>query len=47
MIVNIENFLVYDLFSENKNSCKPLSPLHVSGVLDGLYFQYEKNNKNC
>jgi hypothetical protein len=47
MIVNIENFHIYDLFSESENSRKPLSPLHVSGVLDELFFQYEKNNKNC
>lgn len=42
MIVYIENFHIYDLFSENDERCKPLTPLHVSGVPNKLYFQLEK-----
>lgn len=42
MFVNIENFLIYDLFSENDERCKPLTPLHVSGVPNKLYFQLKK-----
>lgn len=37
----IENFHIYDLFSEIIIPCKPLSPLHVSGILDELFFQHE------
>lgn len=46
MNVYIEIFHICDLFSENERLCKPLSPLHVSGVLDELFFQHEKNKKN-
>lgn len=42
MIVYIENFHMDDVFSENDGRCKPLSPLHVSGVLNKLFFQHNK-----
>lgn len=47
MNVYIENLHMRDLFSENVKLCKPLSPLHVSGVMDERFFQHEKNKKNC
>lgn len=47
MNVYIENFHMRDLLSENEKPCKPLSPLHVSGVMDERFFQHEKNKKNC
>ncbi len=45
MNVYIENFQMSDLLSENEKPCKPLSPLHVSGVMDERFFQHEKNKK--
>lgn len=42
MIVYIESFHMYDLFSESDEPCKPLTLLHVSGVLNKLYFQLKK-----
>lgn len=42
MIVYIENFHMYDLFSENDERCKPLTLLHVSGVLNKLFLQLKK-----
>ncbi|MDQ0661090.1 hypothetical protein QF041_005857 [Paenibacillus sp. W2I17] len=42
MIVYIENFHMYDLFSENDKHCKPLTLLHVSGVLNKLFLQLQK-----
>lgn len=42
MIVYIENFHRYDLFSEKGESCKPLTLLHVSGVLNKLFLQLKK-----
>lgn len=42
MIVYIENFHMYDLFSENDERCKPLILLHVSGVLNKLFLQLKK-----
>jgi len=42
MIVYIESFHMDDLFSENGERCKPLSPLHVSGVLNKPFFQFKK-----
>lgn len=42
MIVYIENFHMYDLFSENYERCKPLTLLHVSGVLNKLFLQLKK-----
>lgn len=42
MIVYIENFHMCDLFSENDERCKPLTLLHVSGVLNKLFSQLEK-----
>lgn len=43
MIVHIENFHIYDLFSEKYKRCKPLTLLHVSGVLNKLFLQLKKN----
>jgi hypothetical protein len=40
MIVYMENLHMYDLFSENDKSGKTLYPLHVSDVLENLYFQF-------
>lgn len=45
MNVYIENFHMRDLLSENEKPCKPLSPLHVSGVMDERFFQHEKIKK--
>lgn len=42
MIVHIENFHMYDLFSEKNGRCKPLTLLHVSGVLNKLFLQLKK-----
>lgn len=42
MNVYIENFRMDDVFSESDEPCKPLSPLHVSGVLNKLFFQHNK-----
>lgn len=43
MIVYIEIFHMCDLFSENDERCKPLTLLHVSGVLNKLFFTAQKN----
>ncbi|MNC66228.1 hypothetical protein D3C75_1166100 [compost metagenome] len=40
MIVYIEKLHMNDVFSENRKSHKPLCLLHVSGVLEKLYFQF-------
>ncbi len=42
MIVYIENFHMYDLFSEKDERCKPLTLLNVSGVLNQLFLQHKK-----
>lgn len=42
MNVYIENFHMNDVFSKSDEPCKPLSPLHVSGVLNKLFFQLNK-----
>lgn len=42
MIVYIENFHMNDVISESDEPCKALSPLHVSGVLNKLFFQDNK-----
>jgi len=41
MNVYIENFHICDLFSESIIPRKPLSPLHVSDILDELFFQHK------
>lgn len=40
MIVYMENLHMDDLFSENDKSGKTLYPVHVSGILENLYFQF-------
>lgn len=40
MIINIEIFHINDLFSVNVERGKPIPLLHVSGVMNVLYFLF-------